>query len=206
MTTAADYQWFADRPYGLAEAYCLTLVRGLTPAGFLGRVGARPGPRYAGLGPMFEPSMDVGGDGTELLIGVTPVPGMGGEWALRAEVNGYLGATVEVLRALSAGTVAVSVYRNFNATNRFYWAEDGDLRLDFTPAEPRYRDGSTPDAVLGLMRQVGFDLDDEDGMLEGSDEAALALAERLTGVRLTAEVLEGATFESGIAALEPWGY
>ncbi len=206
MTTAVDYQWFAERPAGLAEAYCLTLVRGLTPAEFLRRVGAAPGVRYAGLGPMFEPSMDIGRGGAELLIGVTPVAGTGGEWALGVEINGFLGATEEVLLALSEGTVAVSVYRNFNATDHFYWAEDGDIRLDFTPAEPRYRDGSTPDAVLGLMRQVGFDLDDDDGMLEGSDEAALALAERLTGVRLTAELLEGATFESGIVSLEPWGF
>lgn len=36
--TAADYTWFDDRFPGLAEAYCLTLVRGPSPEEMLARV------------------------------------------------------------------------------------------------------------------------------------------------------------------------
>jgi hypothetical protein len=203
--TAADYAWFATRPAGLAEAYCLTFVRGLAPAEFLARIAARPGPGYVGVAAMFEPSMALWGSdraGEDLLIGVTVVPGTSGGWALGVEINGFLGATEALLQRLSTGTTAVSAYRNFNAGNRFYWVEDGDIRLDFSPQDPCYRDGSTPDAVVDLMRQAGFEFD-EDGMAERSDEAALALAERLTGVRLTLAALEGATFQSGVASVPP---
>jgi hypothetical protein len=205
IATAADYAWFASEPGGFAEAYCLTLVRGLVPAEFLARIDARPGLRYVGVAAMFGPSMALWNSeqaGQDLLIGVTTVPGNDGGWTLGVEINGFLGVTEPLLRSLSARTTAVSAYRNFNAGNRFYWVEDRDIRLDFSPMDPYYRDGSTPDAAVGLMRQAGFILD-KDGMVERSDEAALALAELLTGVRLTQQTLQGATFQSAIASVPP---
>jgi Family of unknown function (DUF6461) len=41
--TASDYAWFEDDS-GLAESYCVTLARGLTPSGFLLRIGAQAAP------------------------------------------------------------------------------------------------------------------------------------------------------------------
>ena len=201
IATAADYAWFAGRPAGLSEAYCLTFARGLSTADFLGRLGARPEAVRTGIQSLSALSMDLwSGDtgGSSLLIGVTPVPGNAGAWALGVEVNGFLGATESVIVPLSAGTTVVSVYRNFNAGNRFYWVEDGGIQLDFEPAEPGYRDGSAPDTLLDVMRQVGFEFG-EDGMPERSDEAALALAAYVTGVRLTPELLEQATYQCGVA-------
>lgn len=52
------------------------------------------------------------------------------------------------------------------------------------------------------MQQVGFDLrDSEDDNDTLASEAAFALAEHLTGVRPTADLLDNAMFVCGIAPL-----
>jgi hypothetical protein len=204
--TAADYAWFTERLEGLSDAYCLTLARGLTPAQFLARLNARPDIPRTGIDGLFEPSMDMwdevlkkGGMEEELLIGVTTVPGDGGDWALAVEVNGYLGVTPGVIVPLSAGTRVVSHY--YSSGNRFYWVEDGDIRLYFEPLDPAYREGSTPDALVDAMREAGFDLSEDGENVEHPMEAAMALAERLTGVRITPEILEDSTYLCGIAPI-----
>src|SRR5215469_4611510 len=203
--TADDYGWVAG-DLAIIEAYCLTLARGLTPTEFLARIGARPEAPRAGLAALYEPSYDLWADNERrassqdfsLFIGVTAVPGDGGGWALGVEINGLLGVTPEVIVPLSAGTRIVAHHRNVNANGRFYWVEDGDIRLHFEPLEPAYLEGSTPDAVVDVMREVGFDFR-EDTECEHPTEAAFALAERLTGVRLTIGLLEESRYECGIA-------
>ena len=62
MTAAdADYAWFEDRPAVLAEAYCLTLARGLSPDEFLTRIGAQREQMRTGVETIFGPSMDLWG-------------------------------------------------------------------------------------------------------------------------------------------------
>ena len=204
--TAADYAWVDEEDPAIFEAYCLTLARGLAPAEFLSRLGASPEAPRSGITALYEPSYDVWADNerraahddVRLFIGVTAVPGAGGDWALGVEINGYLGVTPEAIVPLSAGTRVVSHYRNVNAVQRFYWVEDGDIRLHFEPLEPAYRDGSTPDALVDVMREAGFDLR-EDTDFEDTTGATFALADRLTGVRVTMDLLEEASFECGIA-------
>jgi hypothetical protein len=200
--TATDYAWFDDRPDGLSEAYCLTLARGLTAEEFLTRARARPDRRRTGVAALFEPSMALWDHYPEagLLIGVTTAPGNGGNWALGVEVNGVLGVTEEVIVPLAAGTTVVTHFRNANATDHFYWIEDQDIRLHFEPLFPWHRQGSTPDVLAGIMQQVGFDLRD-DGETPHPARAAFALAEYLTGVRLTAELLEESSYICGIAPI-----
>lgn len=207
IVTAADYAWFEDRPAGLAEAYCLTLAQGLSPAGFLARVAARSGPTLTNVAALFAPSMRLWDEHPEkgMLIGVTTVPGDGDDWALAVEVNGYLGVTEEIIVSLSAGTRVIShYYSGGSGAGRFYWAEDRDVRLHFNPSEAAYRDGSTPDAAVDLMREAGFDLSPEGDNDEDGAEASLALAERLTGVRLTPELIEQAIYTCGIVPVPPF--
>jgi hypothetical protein len=152
---------------------------------------------------MFMPSLrlwdaDAPGSGSQSMIGVTAVPG--GDWALGIESTGFLGATEEVVAALSAGTMLVSHYQNFNAGGNFYWVEDGEIRLQFDPLDPAWRAGSSPDALVSVMRQVGFDLD-EDGETEHPAEGSFALAEYLTGVRVTAGLLDESAYRCGIAPI-----
>jgi len=184
--TAADYAWVADDSTGLIEAYCLTLARGLEPAQFLARLGARPDIARSGLSQLFEPSWRLWRErsGDELLISVAAVPGDGGDWALAVEINGFL---------------VSHLWMEVNFANDFLWVEDGQVGLEFQPLSPAQRWGTTPDALLPDMTEAGFDLSDEDE--DGDDKpiaATFALAERLTGVRVTPDLLENARYACGI--------
>lgn len=191
-----DYLWFGDHFPALAQAYCVTLVCGLTPDALLTRMGAIELRHVAGVDGLREPAYEAwdahGGD--RLFAGVTAV----GEWALMIEPNGFLGVTDEFMRPFSRGATAVSHFRNVNAVDAFSWYEDGEPRLRFQPLFPYAREGSDPDGSVEDMRAVGFDLsEDEDGDFELESEAAFALAERLTGVRLTRELLDTSEFVGG---------
>jgi hypothetical protein len=208
---AADYAWAdADADgWGLFSAYCLTLVRGLTPREFMDRLGASIMFGALRLGEQFfEISFDCWDEphlGDVQFIGATAVAGAGGDWTLALEVNGQLGVTPEIIIPASSGTRLVSHrYNGGNGAGEFCWVEDGDLRLRFEPLFAGQRTGSTPDALLDDMSQIGFRLD-EDG--EDDEEigptipAALALAERLSGVRVTQAMLDNAAYLCGTAAL-----
>ncbi|MEV3926650.1 DUF6461 domain-containing protein [Actinomadura coerulea] len=84
----------------------------------------------------------------------------------------------------------VSHYRNINAVTLFHWWEDGELRTQFE--WPVHRSGSSPDALVQTMAEVGFDL------VGGSSDVAgnLALAEELTGVRITADLLDTSPYDT----------
>jgi hypothetical protein len=111
--TADDYAWFEECFPDLAEGYCLTLVRGLSPPQVLARLGARTdGPLVTGvdgLGALGLSTAD------EQLIAVTEA---GGDWALAVEANGHLGVTEDAIVPLSAGTRLVSHFCNVNAVDR----------------------------------------------------------------------------------------
>lgn len=88
----------------------------------------------------------------------------------------------------------------------FYWFEDGELRTTFEGASSR--DGSTPEELIPLLREVGFPLTLEGEHDEGAPDvdrkaAVLALAERLTGIRVTESLLQNATYELGVVPEQP---
>ena len=197
IATASDYTWLSGRFPGLMEAYCLTLVKGLTPEGLLDRLGARVECRVTGAEELVEPAYQAWEehDGDRLFVGVTAVGG----WALAIEPNGYLGTLSEVIIPLSQGTRLISHFRNINAVDHFFWLEDGNRRLHFEPLFPTVRNGSDPDGLVEVMRQVGFDLSEDGARYELHTEATFALAEHLTGIRLTPELLQSATYLCGTA-------
>ncbi len=198
MTTARDYGWVKGRFPGLAEAYCVTLVRGVAPGALLERLGADDlGKVVVGAEDLTEWAYDLWDeeDGDRLPVGVSAV----GEWTLMVEANGYVGVTEKLVGPASAGTTLVSHFVNVNAVDHFQWYEDGDLRLTFEPLFPFNRSGSDPDGLVDAMREAGFDLSDgEDREYRHGGEAAFALAERITGVRLTAELLGSARYICGL--------
>lgn len=68
---------------------------------------------------------------------------------------------------------------------------------------PRWREGSTPDDLIPLLRDVGLPLTLEGEYDDSASDvdrkaAVLALAERLTGVRVTASLLADASYELGL--------
>jgi hypothetical protein len=199
--TAADYTWFSERFPPLAVAYCLTLVDKLTPVQVLDRVGARERTQLTGTSQLVEPAYNCWGpgQGVRFFLGAASV----GEGTLIVEPNGFLGVTDQAIVPLSSGVQLVSHYRNVDAMDRFCWVVDGDIRLQFEPLFPVDRSGSDPDGLVDVMRQVGFDLnpDEEERDYELHTEAAFALAEHLTGVRLTPALLESAEYICGVAQL-----
>ncbi|MFI7414499.1 DUF6461 domain-containing protein [Streptomyces sp. NPDC049627] len=197
-TTAADYAWLEERYENLMQAYCITLVRGLTPEELLRELKAEPGPRITGVDGLCEPSYAVDA-AYRLFVGAARV----GDWSLMVEFNGYLGVTNEAMIPLSRGRTVVSHFLNVNAVDHFCWYEDGELRLHFEPLFAHYRDGTRPDELLTDMRESGFDLieHDEDDERDYQDltGASFALAHRITGIGLTPELFESAEFTCGIA-------
>ncbi|MGW3510054.1 DUF6461 domain-containing protein [Streptomyces sp. NPDC000994] len=103
------------------------------------------------------------------------------------------------LEALSAGGCAVVHSSNGGKPiHLFHWYEDGELRTRFE--WPTARGGSTPDALNSVMGEVGFNLFDDEGdtgVRVDTEAAVLALAERLTGVRVTEELLQDANYQLG---------
>lgn len=200
--TAQDYLWFTQE---FEPEYCVTLARGLTPREFLARIGAdiEPSDRDAEGLEEFCADSAIDGASYRLPIGATSVTGDGGPWTLAVEWNGFAGTVEELLLASSAGTRVVSHYRGANAADYFHWFEDGALRLFFEPLFAYYRSGPEAEAIAEQMRACGFDLsegDDRDFALH--TEATFALAERLTGVRLTAQTLREARYLCGVAAIK----
>ncbi|MFF5336829.1 DUF6461 domain-containing protein [Streptomyces sp. NPDC013181] len=190
--TGADYAWFEDDFPDIAEAYCFTLVRDLSPAELVSRLDGRPEEPLKGIAAVVDAAFaqhDLA-EGDRQLVAMTTV----GTWTLMIEPNGYLGVTEEQALPASAGTSWISHFTNINAVGTFLWAEDQTLRLCFDPMFPEDRWGTSPDELLDVMRRIGFHFDDDDPETDLSCPAAFALAEHLTGIALTPALLQDTTF------------
>jgi Family of unknown function (DUF6461) len=192
--TAADYAWFND--HWLRETFCITLVRGLDQAEVLRRFGGeRSQPRTLTVTQTGELSGSFHARSPQLIL-VTTADG----WSVAVEDNGFEGWRPEVLRALSRDSQAVSVYDN-RSEGYFSYAADGRLLVQFELLFPQRRWGSQPDLLLPQMRAVGLDPDWQEPPPGELDTAALALAERVTGVHLNPSILDGPLLVAEIAPL-----
>lgn len=104
-------------------------------------------------------------------------------WVLLLESPGLEGAQPGVLSRLSATGTAASAYWNVNLTNRVSYARDGAVAATFDITEPDLVLGPAPH-LLDPFR-AGLPLDDPDLF----KAAALAVLERITGVRIAGEML-----------------
>ena len=198
--TTADYTWFDESFPELAQAYCFTLVRGLPPAEILRRLQGREEPALTGVEEVVEAAFDLlDQDRTRQLIAMTAVR----DWTLLIEPIGYLGVNEETALSASVGTRWVSHFVNINGVDSFLWAENGTKRLAFEPGVPDHRWGTTPDEHLEAMHRIGFQFwaETSETAENLSGPAAFALAEHLTGVRITPELLHGTTFACGSARI-----
>jgi hypothetical protein len=183
--TASGYAWFEEEYGGslCLSGFCLTFARDLSPEETFCRIGVTA-----------KPPGDPGDPPTDYPI--TAYAAIGGTVLL--EENGYAGTLVEVTRRLSAGTVTAAVFVNVNADQQFVYAADGRLITGFEPDGPDSRWGADPDRLLAHMRELGMPTEEDEARAyldaDPEDEydpiiTALALAERATGVRLTADHL-----------------
>lgn len=201
--TAEDYGWIREWRSGLLlNAYCLTFVRATTPDELLDElsVGHREPRRGASEVSVAASAAWDTHQGRGCYVAVTTAGG----WSVMFEDNGWIGATPATAIAVSEGTTFVSHYGNVNALDAFTWAEDAALQVSFEPLFPYRREGAKADDIAPVMREVGFDLrDGPERSFDRTTEAAFALGERLTGVRVTGPLLDGSDFICGIAPLPP---
>ena len=133
---------------------------------------------------------EIGDD--NLLVGLV----QHGDWVIMYENNGYIGATPEVMQPLSVGREIVVHHGSENSY--FFRYVDGESRTWFETLFAAERNGSAPDELVPLMRQAGgFDLEPDESAKRTEfhhDEATFALCDTLTGLRLTPQLLRGATF------------
>ncbi|GAA4928555.1 hypothetical protein HD597_004436 [Nonomuraea thailandensis] len=188
IATPGGHAWFSyERFPELAEAYCFTYVRGLAPEQLVARLGGRPeGFTPMTLEQLIEAAYRQGYD--KAFPGVTAI----GDWAFVVEPNGGLGADERIITSLSAGTRLVSHFRDVEGVEFFYWSEDGEIRFWFL-ADEGYAE-EVPDEIAPAMRRFGAGYRD----LCPSDGPAFLLAEHLTGITLTPELLEGSTYLCGV--------
>ncbi|MFJ2095442.1 DUF6461 domain-containing protein [Streptomyces sp. NPDC087901] len=199
--TAADYEWFNERFPEPAEAYCFTLVHDLAPVDVLARLQGQREPSQTGVEAIVDAAFELldRSDNTRQFFAMTTV----GDWTLLIEPVGYIGVTEERALPASAGTRWVSHFVNTNGLASFLWAQDTAGRLMFEPAVPDRRWGTTPDELLEAMHHCGFQFWNEtsDTAEHLAAEATFALAEHLTGVRITPELLKNTPFICGSAEI-----
>ncbi|MEU2469144.1 DUF6461 domain-containing protein [[Kitasatospora] papulosa] len=170
-----------------SEYFCVTAVRGLPQQDLLDRL------EIVVQGALQEYRLDnaiehLGFDSW----GVRIYAPADDEWIYLFDVNGQTGvAHMEpVLRRLSRGTEAISVWSLLDSTTHVTQARDGEVIATcstwlFEPAA-----GSDPDRLNTALRHVGFFLEDEP---EGFDDARAALeaVETEFGLRVEAGAVKG---------------
>lgn len=216
LVTAHDYAWIRTSPlfrHMTQSGYTLTLIRGRTPREVLSAMEAEPRGRGEGTAGLVKADeahrAEEGHDywDESYVAGAFSVPGESGDWTLVLGFDGGLGIPAPCVETLSRGGRVVAHSTNGGKPiHLFHWFEDGELRTTFEG--PSARDGSTPDELIPLLREVGFPLTSEGEHDESAPDvdrkaAVLALAERLTGVRVTDSLLQDATYELGLVPEQP---
>jgi hypothetical protein len=179
IMTPDDYSWFSrERFPELADAYCFTYVRGLTPEELLTRLGVAVEDRARMT---FDELRKTG----FRMIGAVAV----GDWVLMVEAYGLLGATEEIIMPLSADTRLVShFFIEAKALYHFYWVEDGTIQFE------SWHEGESeevPDELVETMERLHSGYPPPAALYE---KLAFRLAEPLTGITLTPQLLEESTY------------
>ncbi len=164
-----------------SEAYCVTFAQELDTIEMLRRFDADPSWARLIQPDDWQAQYELSHFGQVIRVGQCD------GWTFVHEDNGYRGTLPEVLQAVSADTVAVSVFRNINAVTRFCYAEDGTIIANFEPFFPLYSEEVADPRLQALLRLAGIPEqraeDDYDSV-----ETMFALAEA-AGVRLTEEAI-----------------
>jgi hypothetical protein len=187
MIAVNNYGWFEITGPGLSVESCLTFVKDRTGAEVARALGGAVIGRITGLDDLSEQTFSVA---------VTQLTG----GALIVEQYSQLGTAEEILETLSRGTDVATVYHSESNDELFIWTKDGEIRVSFDFRNASWREGSGPDALLDVLRSMGFNLgpddpDDPDYVFdEKASGRAFDLAEHVTGIRLTEAVLTTSNF------------
>lgn len=175
----AALRWVRDTEIG--EAGCVTFVADADIASVVRCFGGRVGDATT------MTLRDVDARPGEDLVAVRSL----GPWVLAVEINGWQGSRAEVLTRVSQSTRVISAFWNVNALTRFSYAVEGRVLTAFEAMSPESRQGAEPDALEAT--RAGLPWDD-------FVPAMLALVSRVTGERVTRDMLSG---EFQVFPLEP---
>ncbi|SNY75916.1 DUF6461 domain-containing protein [Paractinoplanes atraurantiacus] len=181
QATAADYAWF-DGVTDLDKGYCFVWVAGLKPQQVLDRLKGKELERVA-----WQQLVGAGDgqrvSGGKYFFGVARLDAT----SLIIEDNGNLGLADQLLSELSVGTTVVCNYHGPQARSRFLVMSDRVVELEFDPASDGKRLGTRATELASTIGAVGF-------TPATTQAASFALAERLTGVPLTLDLLKERTY------------
>lgn len=131
------FGWVRESVIG--EAGCLTLVETTDVASVA-----------KGFGGALDQGRVLALDAIPAEFGVAPVVGLRrvGGWVVAVENNGWQGSRPEILRRVSAGRRAVSMFWNVESDARFSYAAGGEVVTAFDPVVgPERREGARPDQL-----------------------------------------------------------
>lgn len=119
------------------------------------------------------------------------------DWSVLIELQSLKGANADWLQEVSQGREAMCFHHSGSGMEMLSYAADGVIVTEFEPAIPARRSGTAPDRLVADMRAVGID---PDGAMSDGDlgVAALRLVERVTGVRLTSELVLSGRWPAGV--------
>ncbi|PYE13571.1 hypothetical protein DFR67_116125 [Williamsia limnetica] len=196
-STCADYAWLKQECGGWIETgYAFALVRNVEPGELLDLIGAGE-ERITTVG--IEGEGSVAADWEHGLAGAAGAAMVSDEWCALAQCHSEWfcvdPATIEPIAVTHDWVAHAS---NINALSTFQWGEGGSLRTTFDPliSHPPLNytyGGREPGALLDLVREVGG-IRLEDGPIEDFIAGCFALADRITGVTITAEQLRTMEF------------
>ncbi len=184
VARARDYAWLQETQPDLAEAFCMSYVRGLSKSEALCRLGAAD--RQLRSLPIAE-AVEAGlcaEENPPITAHALSVHG----WAVIIEPTGCRATHPATYRTLSAETELVSVRVLLDHRYEFRWVVDGVLQTFLDTRWPGARRGTRPDALLTEMRAVELS---DDSQVSSPAAAALALADHVTGVRIRPSHLNG---------------
>jgi hypothetical protein len=181
--TVSDYEWLEsdERPGAwMGESSCFTFIRGRS----VGEVVASAG---------FEAveDLDLSDDpgAAEHLAGEgVAVFAADNGWTVIYQDNGFPDQFANALLASSAAEQGVVAFWNVNSVTEFSYWEAGTLVTSFDFPDDRH--GSEPDRLLADMRALGLAPDEDEGFVDLHYAKMMALAERITRVRLGPNFLQ----------------
>ncbi|XVU25502.1 DUF6461 domain-containing protein [Actinoplanes sp. CA-054009] len=181
QATASDYAWF-DGITDLDKGYCFIWAANLKPQQTLDRLRGKELERIAWQ------QLVGAGDGQRVqsdkyYFGVARLD----TTSLIVEDNGTLGLADQLLSELSVGTTVVCNYHDPRRRSRFLVMTDRVVELEFDPAANGRRLGTRAAELSSTIAAVNF-------TPATTRAASFALAERLTGVPLTLDLLKERTY------------
>lgn len=171
------------------EWFCVTAVRGLGEADVLARLGADGSEppvrcRIDGAYDAFDPD--------SWAVRIHCPPGAGWAYAFDAFPQTGVMFRRPVLKRLSAGTEAVSVWKLLDSTTRVAHVRDGEVLALFDSWRFEPASGPEPHRLNQALERAGFFLDDDEIDDDFSDPAAaLEAVEREFGLGVDPQAVAG---------------